>query len=80
VLYDKRMPIGLKDKIYHMVVRLVVLYGSEYWPIKKTHVQRLMVVEMRMIRWMCGYMRMDRIRNGVIRYLVKVASIEDKMR
>ena len=35
---------------------------------------------MRMIRWMCGYSRMDRISNGVIRDLVKVAPIEDKIR
>jgi len=33
-----------------------------------------------MIRWMCDYSRMDRIRNGVIRDLVKVAPIEDKLR
>ena len=29
---------------------------------------------------MCGYTRMDKISNGVIRDLVKVAPIEDKMR
>jgi len=33
-----------------------------------------------MIRWMCVYTRIDRIRNGVIRNLVKVAPIGDKMR
>jgi len=33
-----------------------------------------------MIRWMCGYTRMDRIRNGVIRGLLKMAPIDDKMR
>ena len=33
-----------------------------------------------MIRWICGYTRMDRISNGVTRDLVKAASIEDKMR
>ena len=33
-----------------------------------------------MIRWMCGYTRMDRISNGVIKNLVKVAPIEDKLR
>ena len=33
-----------------------------------------------MIRWICGYMRMDKISNGVIRGLVKVAPIEDKMK
>ena len=29
---------------------------------------------------MCGYTRMDRISNGVIRDLIKVAPIEDKLR
>ena len=49
VLCDKRVPLGLKDKVYRVVVRPVVLYGSECWPLKKTHAQRLMVAEMRMI-------------------------------
>ena len=80
VLCDRRMPVRLKGKVYRTVVRPVVLYGSECWPIKKTQVLRLMVAEMRMIRWMCGYTRMDRIRNEVIRDLVKVAPIEGKMR
>jgi len=80
VLCDKGIPVGLKGKVYCMVVRPAVLYGSEWWPIKMTQVQRLMVAEMRMIRWMCGYTRMDRIRNGVIKDFVKVAPIEDKMR
>ena len=47
---------------------------------KKAQVQKLRVAEIRMIRWMCGYTRTDRIRNEVIRDLVKVAPIEDKMR
>jgi len=39
-----------------------------------------MVAEMRIIRWMCGYTRLDRIRNGVIRERVGVAPLEDKLR
>ena len=39
-----------------------------------------MVTEMRMIRWMCGYTRLDRIRNEVIREKVGVAPLENKMR
>ena len=69
----------MKGKVYRIVVRPAVLYGAECWPLKKTHVQRLMVAKMRMIRWMCGFMRIDRIRNGVIRDLAKVVPIEDKM-
>jgi len=63
-----------------MVVRPAVLYGLECWPLKKTQVQRLMVEDMRMISWMCGFSRIDRIRHEVIRDLAKVAPIEDKMR
>ena len=63
MLCDKKIPVGLKGKVYRMVVRPAVLYRSECWPIKKTQVQNLMVAKIRMIRWMCGYIRMDRISN-----------------
>jgi len=38
------------------------------------------VVKLRMIRWICGHTRLDRIRNEVIRRKIGVASMEDKMR
>ena len=63
-----------------MVVRPAVLYGSECWPLKKTQVQRLMVVEMRMIRRMCGFTRVERIRNGVIRDFAKRRSVNAPVR
>ena len=66
--------------MYRMVIRPALLYGAECWQIKKTQVQRLMVAEMRMIRWMCGLTRLDRIRNVAIRERVGVAPLEDKLR
>jgi len=39
-----------------------------------------MVAEMRMIRWLYGYTRMNRIRNDVITDIVKVTPIKDKMK
>ena len=38
------------------------------------------VTKIRMVRWMCGYMRADRIRNVVISDKVGVTSIKDKIR
>ncbi|PHU06924.1 hypothetical protein BC332_23413 [Capsicum chinense] len=57
-----------------------MLYGAEYWPVKNSHFQKLKVAKMRMLRWMCGHTRKDRVRNAIIREKVGVNSVEDKMR
>ncbi|XP_070046656.1 uncharacterized protein LOC142169634 [Nicotiana tabacum] len=57
-----------------------MLYEAECWPFKKSHVQKMSIAEMRMLRWMCGHTRKDKIRNKVIRDKVGVASVEDKLR
>ncbi|PHT72599.1 hypothetical protein T459_23384 [Capsicum annuum] len=57
-----------------------MLYGAEYWPVKNSHFQTLKVAKMRMLRWMCGHTRKDRVRNTIIREKVGVNSVEDKMR
>ncbi|XP_055821948.1 uncharacterized protein LOC129890416 [Solanum dulcamara] len=79
VLCDKKVPPQLKGKFYKVVVKLAMLYGAECWPVKVSHVQRMKVAEMRMLRWMCGHTRSDKIRNEAIREKVGVASVEDKM-
>jgi len=63
-----------------MVVRPFLLYEAECCPIKRLHIQRMKVAEMRMIRWIYGHTRLDKIRNEVIRSKIGVASIEDKIR
>jgi hypothetical protein len=50
VLCDPRVPLKLKDKFYRTVIRPIMLYGAEYWPTKRRHVQQLSVAEMRMLR------------------------------
>ena len=74
------MPLSLKGKFYRTAVRLSLLYGTECWAIKKQHTHKISVAEMRMLRWMCGKTRMDKVRNEDIRSLVGVAPIEDKMK
>ncbi|KAL3342476.1 hypothetical protein AABB24_026480, partial [Solanum stoloniferum] len=80
VLCDKKIPPKLKGKFYRVVVRPAMLYGAECWPVKNTHVHKMHVAEMRMLRWMCGHTRSDKIRNEVIREKVGVASVVDKLR
>jgi len=61
VLCDRRIPLRLKGRVYHIVVRPALLYEAEFWPIKRSHVQRMRVAEMRMIGSICGHTRLDKL-------------------
>nr|XP_016502814.1 PREDICTED: uncharacterized protein LOC107820961 [Nicotiana tabacum] len=80
VLCDKKVPPELKGKFYRAMVRPAMLYGAECWPVKNSHIQKMKVAEMRMLRWMWGHTRLDKIRNEDIRAKVGVTPIDDKMR
>ncbi|VFQ77401.1 unnamed protein product [Cuscuta campestris] len=80
VLWYPKISTRMKGKFYRSVVRPAMLYGAECWAVKKTHVRRLHAAEMRMLRWMCGKTRLDRISNEVIRRQVGMAPVEDKLR
>nr|XP_009767224.1 PREDICTED: uncharacterized protein LOC104218430 [Nicotiana sylvestris] len=80
------VPPRLKGKFNRVVVRPTMFYGVECWPVKKYHVQKMRVAEMKMLRWISGHTRKDKIRNKVIRDEVGVARhrrqitrIEDEM-
>ncbi|KAM1519455.1 hypothetical protein ACFX1Z_022250 [Malus domestica] len=80
VLCDRCMPLKLKGKFYRTAIRLAMLYGTECWAVKHQHVHKMGVAEIRMLRWMCGHTRKDKIRNEDIRGKVGVAEIEGKLR
>ncbi|KAL5163533.1 Sugar transporter ERD6-like 16 [Glycine soja] len=79
VLCDAKVPIKLKGKFYRTAVRPAILYGTECWTVKSQHENKVGVAEMRMLRWMCGKIRQDKIRNEAIRERVGVAPIVEKM-
>ena len=79
VLCDNKISARLKGKVYKSVVRPALLYSSETWPMKRAQERRMEVAEMRMLRWMCGVTRRDRIKNAYIRGTVKVTEITKKM-
>ena len=79
VLCDKKMPVKLKGKVYRTVVRPAMLYGAETWATTKRQESRIEVNEMRMLRWMCGVTRKDKIRNEHIRGTTKVAQASRKI-
>ncbi|XP_048001352.1 protein CBFA2T1 [Leguminivora glycinivorella] len=79
VLCDPRIPVKLKGLVYKSIIRPDLLYGSETWPALGRHVQQLHVTEMKMLRWMCGVTRLDRIRNEHIRGSLGIRDVADKL-
>ena len=75
VLCNRNIPLWLKEKFYRTAIRPALLYGTEYWDIKRHHAQKMSVAEMRMLRWMCGNTRRDKVRNEDICTKIGVASI-----
>ena len=80
VLCERKFPSRLKGKFYWAAIRPALLYGNECWPVKKSFEYKMEVKEMRMLRWMCGHILMDRIRNQEFRDKLGVAPISGKMR
>ena len=79
VLCDRRMPAKLKGKVYKTVIRPAMLYAAETWATTKRQEKRVAVTEMRMLRWICGVTRKDKIRNENIRGTTRVAQASKKI-
>ena len=80
ILCDRRISLRVKGKVYKTVVRpAMMMYGAETWEVKKAQEKKLDVAEMRMLRWMSGVTKLDRIRNERIRGTTKVGEISKKI-
>lgn len=45
------------------MIRPAMLYETKYWEVKNQHKNKVSVAEVRMLRWVCGKTRRDKIRN-----------------
>ena len=79
ILCDRRISLRVKGKVCKTVVRPAMMYGADKWATKKAQEKKLDVAEMRMLRWMSGVTKMDRIRNERIRGTTKVGEISTKV-
>jgi len=64
-------------KFYKVVARSSLLYGSETWVTTKRDMTRLEAAEMRFLRSVTGYTRLDKIRSEVIRKELEISGIQD---
>ena len=64
-------------KFYKVVARPSLLYGSETWVTTKRDMTGLEAAELRFIRSVTGYTRLDKIRSEVIRKELENSGIQD---
>ena len=79
VLCNRGLSSRLKGMILKTVVRPAMTYGTETWAIKESHERRMEVAEMKMLRWVQGVTRWDKIRNEEIQKRTKVSEIHRKI-
>ena len=80
ILCYRRISLRVKGKVYKTVVRPAMMYGAETLAVKKAQETKLDVAaEMRMLRWMSGVTKLDRILNVRIRGTTKVGEISKKV-
>ena len=72
ILCDRIISLRVEGKVYKTVVRPAMIYGAETWAVKKVQEKKLDVAEMRLLKWMSGVTKLDRIRNERIRWATKV--------
>ncbi|KAI5621974.1 hypothetical protein C0J50_18358 [Silurus asotus] len=78
VIYDRR--VSARMNAYRTVVRPALLYGLETVALSKRKEVELEVAELKMLRFLLGVTRMDKIRNEFIRGTVHVGCFGDKVR
>ncbi|XP_068245437.1 uncharacterized protein [Palaemon carinicauda] len=54
-------------------------YGAETWSMKKIFEKKMDFAEMRMLRWMAGITRLDKVRNDLVSRTTKVAEVSKKI-
>jgi hypothetical protein len=64
-------------KFYKIVARPTLIYGSETWITTKRDMTLLVAAEMRFLRSVKGYTRLDKISSEVIRKGLEISGIQD---
>ena len=72
VLYDRKIPLRLKAKVYEAIIRPALTYGSECWAMKVTNKRKIAATEMRMLRGILGVSRREHMRNEDSCYAVHI--------
>ena len=77
VLTRRGVLLKLNGKVYATCVRSALIYGSETWVMNVEQQRRLEMVEMRMVRWMCGISLRERKPNDELWKMMGIEPVMD---
>ncbi|XP_060525285.1 uncharacterized protein LOC132701394 [Cylas formicarius] len=81
LLWDEKITIRNKHLTYNTIIKSIVTYSSEVWPLKERTMRTLEATEMDFWRRAAGRLRTERVPNEVIRTTMKVGhTISDEIR
>ena len=80
VLCDRKLSARVKGKMYKSVIRPAMFYGMETVAVMERQVGKMEVAELKMVRWVLGVTRKDKIRNEYERGTAKITKLGDKIR
>lgn len=60
-----------KKRLYHTIIKGIVLYNGEVWEVHKQHERKLQALETDVMRRSCRISRFDHIPNTVIKEIMK---------
>ena len=80
VLFNLKIALRLKTKVYETIIRPAVADGSECWPKKVNNKRKIATMEMMRLRGILGVSRQDQIRTEAIQHILQLVPIDQEMR
>jgi hypothetical protein len=77
--FGKQMSNQTKLRIHNITAKTALKYGSETWMLNKRDKQRLEAAQMRFLRPLLGYTKLDRQRNVDVRERLRVQSMVEEI-
>lgn len=79
LVWDREIPIQCKLTLYKTYFIPILTYAAETWTMGEREESQIQAAEMRFLRSMVGMTKRDRIRNTIIREMLGVEKLGDKM-
>ena len=76
IMNMKEVTVNTKMKIYRVIYRHILIYGSESWVLTERDVSKIRAAEMKYLRRVRGISKLDRIRNETIRNHLDIKAVE----